>query len=179
MKRLIILEGIDCTGKTTLAAAIAKQLNAVRLKCTASPDLFIGLQDYHKNMLHNAKLNLENSVVVMDRFWPSEVAYGAVMRPNLPYDNSVIEKAVLELDHVYVLCTDTDAGERYFNEVNRDDPAHKLTPEQFDKIEHNYIQIFKTMENREDTQVVLYSMTVEGKDEKSLEKFINGLVGEA
>lgn len=170
---LIILDGVDCTGKTTLAGLIAEKLIAVQLKCTASPAMFQGLHDYHMNMLHNAKLNLDlGQRVVMDRFWMSEVCYGPVMgRPE--YDSSSICRELVKLDRVYVFTDTSKAGEDYANGMDDFDPAHHLTPLQFRQIRSNYYNVFESERNI--SRVENYDYTKQGSGEQ-LEAFIESLL---
>jgi len=84
MKRLFIIEGPDCSGKTTLAKRIAMMRNAMYIHATGSGKLFAAMLDYHLSIVKNASINLSNGHdVVLDRLWPSEYVYGQIQRPTL------------------------------------------------------------------------------------------------
>ncbi len=96
--KFIVIEGLDATGKSTLAGKLAKRLNATLLKCPArlkAPDLSEGnLRSYFDNRpplqrrayyraanliaSEQAEIALQNSHVVMDRYWTSTVAFAAL-----------------------------------------------------------------------------------------------------
>lgn len=74
---------------------------------------------YHNHILHNAEINLENGHnVVLDRHWPSEYAYGRVLRPRFA-DNYDFDKMMVRADHlnpIYIYCRSADgmpSWERY------------------------------------------------------------------
>ena len=96
--KFIVIEGLDATGKSTLVEKLAKRLNATLLKCPArleAPDLSEGdLRPYFDNRpplqrrayyraanliaSEQAEIALQNSHVVMDRYWTSTVAFAAL-----------------------------------------------------------------------------------------------------
>lgn len=177
--KLIIVEGIDSTGKSSLVAAIAfhRKPTPVVFHCTASPMLFQGLHDYHMNVADFIKKNLDNGHdVVLDRFWPSEIAYGRVFRSNADYPRLVprLLKEIEHLDITYVHCDSPNAAKRYFAE-KKHDPAHSLTQREFEVIRENYMGIFDSMPNPK--KVVPYELEKDGTYDE-LPRFIGKLFGE-
>ncbi|MDE0111264.1 MAG: AAA family ATPase [Albidovulum sp.] len=96
--KFIVIEGLDATGKSTLVSKLVDQLNAVSLKCPPrldAPELSVrDLRSYFDDRPHaqrrayyraanliaseQAVRALEDSHVVMDRYWTSTVAYIAL-----------------------------------------------------------------------------------------------------
>lgn len=82
--RLIICEGVDSTGKSTLASQLAVRMNACYHHASGHKSLHFGMYEHHKNILDCAEINLANGHnVVLDRHWPSEFCYASVLRPEL------------------------------------------------------------------------------------------------
>lgn len=95
--KFIVIEGLDATGKSTLARNLAKCLDATRLACPPrleAPALAACLRGYFDNRppvqsrayyraanliaSEQAEAALKNGHVVMDRYWPSTVAFAAL-----------------------------------------------------------------------------------------------------
>lgn len=81
---IIILEGADGTGKSTLAAEIAKQKGAHIIHSSFNKGW--NIRRYHTKLIQHAK-ELEDLgiVVVMDRWAPSEQVYGDIFRDGPSY----------------------------------------------------------------------------------------------
>lgn len=77
-KRLIILEGPDGSGKTTLARELVDRLGAMYVHCGPYRGLRRGLARVYVDAMLPAILGLDD--VVMDRSWFSEPIYGDVYR---------------------------------------------------------------------------------------------------
>ena len=96
--KFIVIEGLDATGKSTLAVGLAKSLNATHLKCPPrleAPELMADdLRSYFDNRpsvqrrayyraanlvaSEQAEQALQKGHVVMDRYWTSTVAFAAL-----------------------------------------------------------------------------------------------------
>lgn len=96
--KFVVIEGLDATGKSTLVEELVKRLNATQLACP--PELkALGLSDgnlrshfdnrppmqrraYYRaaNLIasEQTEIALQNGHVVMDRYWPSTVAFTAL-----------------------------------------------------------------------------------------------------
>jgi thymidylate kinase len=174
MKRLIILEGPDECGKSTLAGNIARYFKGVQLHSTASPKLFPALEDYHKNILANAVDNMENGLtVVLDRFWPSEVAYGCkLFRPESEYQlvAEALHTEVVKHNYLYIFCFSTQGWNRY--KKGHVDPAHSLTLEQYLQVWKNYQEI-RDILMKLGVNTIPYILEEDGLDETKLAKFMS------
>jgi thymidylate kinase len=168
---LYILEGPDCCGKTTLAKKFAQERHAFYFHSTATPKLFSALDDYHKNIIENVHTNQALGFsVILDRFWPSEVAYGKVFRPESGYDFERIAELTDECNPLYVFCFAKGAWARYAQ--GHTDPAHSLTKEQFFQVAENYKKIYASLQSL-GAKVISYVMEEDGKDEESLKSYMN------
>ena len=95
--KFIVIEGLDATGKSTLACRLAKHLNATLLKCPPrleAPELSTDLRSHFDNRSsvqrrayyraanliasEQAVMALQTHHVIMDRYWPSTVAFAAL-----------------------------------------------------------------------------------------------------
>ena len=143
--KLIIVEGPDCCGKSTLAKAIARSLNATYWHITNTPLLAPATVDYMTNGLANAKANLNlGRHVVFDRFWPSEVCYGPVLRPdtNAVENGSILQELTRHLDPIYIFCKDVDGVGTAIARHNKNKNAdHPYRDEVYGQIYLNYLQL--------------------------------------
>jgi thymidylate kinase len=95
--KFIVIEGLDATGKSTLAPKLGNRLGATLLQCPPkleAPDLSPNLRAHFDNRPPNqrrayyraanliasemAEVALKVGHVVMDRYWPSTVAFAAL-----------------------------------------------------------------------------------------------------
>lgn len=103
---LIVLEGADGTGKSTLANEIVKQTDGIALHCTYNSKW--NMYQYHEEMYNHA-LALEKicGTVVMDRFNLSELVYGTIYRVGPSYD---VLSAMKGMKATWVFCTNENVG---------------------------------------------------------------------
>lgn len=113
---MLIIEGSDCVGKTTLCRELLKRLNAV--DCAMIPQHFGQLPknwDYYRDYLPYI-----SSHTVMDRFIMSEIVYGHVLRgrsPLLPEMYRLLDARLRLCGAVTVLIVANDA---WYDEQLRD-----------------------------------------------------------
>lgn len=160
--RLMIIEGPDAVGKTTLALFLAKYFDGVFLHCTASQALCTAMNDYHLSIMTSAETNIIklHRPVVIDRFWPSELCYGKVLRPGNPYyyNWGLMEEKVTKLGGIYVFCDSKTALERHKKQVDAD---HPYSDDIYIAIRAQYHSLLSALHQRQD--VMQYSIEKHGE----------------
>lgn len=148
MPKLIIVEGPDFTGKTTLSLAIAKACNGIYIHSTCTPALQGAMHDYMrsqaKNVSVNVKLGGSRPPVIMDRSWPSEYVYGSILRPDSRWKETVNDiRPVLEAcEPTYVFCVRENIVDLHSDNKDND---HPYTKRQFAKIVSAYNSLVADM----------------------------------
>lgn len=104
LKGVIVLEGPDGAGKTTLAEALCKKYDGHYIHRTwrKGMDVF----DHHTEALQIANQLAHEQLVVIDRLWPSEAIYGQVYRKESDYKHNsrAMDRVLLRMSALYVLC---------------------------------------------------------------------------
>lgn len=140
--KLIILEGADGVGKTTLGKWLANDLCGFYFHATATKTLVPAMRDYQRNLMDNIMVNAaEGRTMIMDRFWPSELVYGHILRPNNPYGFSYrdLESECRRLNAIYILCFSNTAVVRH-HQVK--DPKHPYRDRDFLRIYQGYLRLW-------------------------------------
>jgi predicted HAD superfamily Cof-like phosphohydrolase len=117
---IIVLEGPDGTGKTSIAKMLVEKYGAMYIHHTWSPELEEQMEEYHMSSILKAKKDSLSRLVVIDRSWISEFIYADVFRQGTQYPN-LAEKAYKELkdaNAIYIFCLPygNDSIEKYFKE---------------------------------------------------------------
>lgn len=82
-KPIIIIEGPDFSGKSTLAKSLMQRYrNHVYIHCAVTPDIYA----LHTNALTNAIKLSKDFTVIIDRLHYSELVYGPIFRNGVSYD---------------------------------------------------------------------------------------------
>ncbi len=128
--QIIILEGPDGTGKTTLANRIAERTKGSILHSTYRKGMKV--DDYHFAVAQAAFLIAsEGDTVVIDRWAPSERIYGTVFRGGESYSTDQFIDNLLASTPVpikWVYCRNDHAVENHLkNKENRDEMFDDMT----------------------------------------------------
>lgn len=125
---MIILEGPDGTGKTTLANALAKKLNGFVIH--AGFDRKWDIRQFHSAVITSAYF-IENSgcPVIIDRWAVSEAVYGRVFRGGEAYDTAALMRdACLSYEPILVYCRNDNAIENHLkNKAEREEMFDDMT----------------------------------------------------
>jgi len=144
-RKLIIVEGPDRTGKTTLAKHLASKFNMFYVKLTAGGPLNSAMPEYHTVTLDFIQWNIEQRAqgVVLDRCWLSEMIYAGLLRPEdakrFPYKQH--EERIALMGGLYLVCDSRTCVERH---EKLKDPGHPYTQDQFHLIVEAYREFMST-----------------------------------
>lgn len=129
LRGIIVLEGADATGKTTLAKTLVRKFGARYLHLGIHRDIW----RWHLAAVRRAVRLAEHHLVVVDRLWLSEQAYGQAFRGGPAYDLGArtLDRVLQRYGALTVLCVRRDfAGHMYHFERLKTE-----RPEKFDGIE--------------------------------------------
>lgn len=110
---MIIIEGADGTGKTTLANALAKALNGLVIH--AGFDQKWHIRQFHASIITSAYF-IENSgcPVIIDRWAVSEEVYGRVFRGGAAYDTAALMRDAWEMyEPILIYCRNDNVVENH------------------------------------------------------------------
>lgn len=105
---VIIIEGADCSGKTTLGEFITKEWGATYIHATYRfPKQML---DYHTALAIKVLKLSQIGPVVLDRWWPSELIYADVFRggSKWPMTREILDPVARRYGWVYVGCIPQD-----------------------------------------------------------------------
>jgi hypothetical protein len=120
---VIVLEGADCAGKSTLGeylkgrwASVGAGAALIHATYRFPNQMF----DYHTALLEKVLKLREHGPVILDRWWPSELIYADVFRggSRWPMGGRMLDRVALKHGFIYVGCIPSDDGwhTRIFNE---------------------------------------------------------------
>lgn len=107
----ILIDGCDLSGKTTLMEFISKKIPGIVFKITDRPfnDSIAErnkIKDHYRSIL--GFINSHRTInIILDRFFPSELAYSKVKRGYETFDDDdflILEKSLMSRNHLFVLC---------------------------------------------------------------------------
>lgn len=135
---IVILEGPDCCGKTTLAKKLMQKTAGVYFHSDNVPELIPAMKQYHESILRNAQVNNElGSGVFLDRHWPSQWVYGQLFRPQL-HDPGMFNYWLKYYGNVrYLFCHRDDSIEAHAKERHG---SHPYTDAEYIKIVAKYAE---------------------------------------
>ena len=105
---VIVLEGADCAGKTTLANFLVKRWDAAYVHATYR--FPTRMFDYHTAIMNKVIKLSETQPVVLDRWWPSELIYAEAFRNGSPWPmiGRLLDRVALKQGFQYVGCIPSD-----------------------------------------------------------------------
>ena len=160
---LIILEGPDCVGKTTLGKEISKEFGGMYFHATASKTLFPAMQAYQTSILDNVETNIAMyRACVLDRHWPSEIVYGNVYRKETAngFNPEPHIERIRALHGIYIMCDRVDVVERH---AEKKGAAHAYDDHSFRLVVEGSRHQTNIMEANE-LPVMRYDLNVWGKN---------------
>lgn len=166
---IVVVEGPDGSGKTTLAMKLCASMGAKYLHLTYrfKNQMF----NYHTAAIELALKYAEKQPVVIDRWWPSELIYADVFRggSTIKHSGRFLDRVALKHGVTYVFCNPSDEA-KYFS---RFDALKETGREMYTSMEgvyQGYQNLYKRLGPR--TDCVHYDIDTDGKD---LENYVEWL----
>lgn len=179
--QIIILEGADCTGKSTLMNVLQKVYACPAWHMTCTPALAKAMRDYQVNAVQNAIRNLGTykDIFIFDRLWPSEMVYGPILRPEMDSfkeTSDQIRHMMSPFRVLYIFCMTPAATD--LHEKNKD-PSHPYDAEVHQRVCDGYMDLYKNLlanggkNLQENERLISYNMERHNSGEKMLEFVAN------
>lgn len=108
---IYILEGIDGSGKTTLANAIAAKTKGHILHSSFNKKWDI--EEYHTDIIESALILAQYQPVIIDRWAPSEFVYSTVFRDGVSYDTGQLIEEYFNNIKYWIYCRSDNAVENH------------------------------------------------------------------
>lgn len=176
MKGLIVIDGCDGTGKTTLAEAICARTDGVYIHNTYRWPSKMPL--YHTAALHRALKLARKQVVVIDRLWMSEAIYAEVYRGGSPWPHMgrMMDRMIRKVGGVYILTQSPANHKEKFEQLKAERTEMYDDVEQvrkrFDQLfeggfaghDRDYAQQLSVFGMRLRDDVLPYRYDIEGRD---------------
>ena len=104
LHQIYIVDGPDCSGKTTLVDEMVKQLGAAKLHLTYRFKTRMDL--YHRYAIERAIKMSAHQPVIIDRWWPSEITYAKAFRGGTiwPRNARAFDRIGRQADVRYIFC---------------------------------------------------------------------------
>lgn len=147
---LVVVEGPDACGKTTFCEFLTRYLGGVfwHMSAPCNTPINEAIVAYDNNATENVEANLRlRRNVVLDRHWPSEVAYAPVFRKDgLREEIWDCAARVSLLRPVYVFCMDGDGVDSAnLRHAEHLDPDHPYTPDKYAGVYKGYEELIHSM----------------------------------
>ncbi len=118
---IIILEGADGVGKTTLAEALVKELEAHYIHATWNRELNSYMLKYQTDILTEAMIKISDTMrpVILDRLWLSEAIYSEVYRygSQFPHFGILCDVILKSVGGFNILCLAGEGHEKRFDNL--------------------------------------------------------------
>lgn len=161
---IIVLEGPDAAGKTTLASYLVRAFNANRFRATWTPSLNVAMADYQRSILDNVLEHIKyvGTPFILDRHWPSEWVYGQIFRTLTPDHYkfmSEFDEIIKSNGGVYIMCGD-DVVTQVKRHKENQDPKHPYNEYHYMSILSRYYTWWKMMDKI--SPIVRYRLCIDG-----------------
>jgi thymidylate kinase len=152
MKGVIVLDGPDAAGKSTLAAKFKEAHGArvIHLTYRFKDKMFA----YQTAALRLALRLAETQLVVIDRHWPSECVYGSVFRGGSKWAQAgrFYDRVLLKHGAIHVLCLPESVEAAVEAHKANLDPDHPYDDTDFKKVVQRYLHFGYGYRNTSDMQ---------------------------
>jgi len=161
---LIILDGPDGAGKTTLAQYYVKKHGAIYMHLTYrfKDNMFA----YHTAMLLKAcKLVDQGHLVIIDRLWMSELVYAKVFRngSKWPFMSRFLDRIILKYSGIYVMCV-PESSREYLTHYDELKTLRDEMYESMFNVHYEYVRLWQKTQDECWPHVYRYDMFIQGLD---------------
>lgn len=141
---IIVFEGPDGCGKTTLAKELASIMGARYIHLTYR---FKDKMDlYHTAAIRLAAHLAQHQPVIIDRWWPSEIIYADAYRGGSKFTKQyfLLEHIATEIGVTYVFCIPANRNEylKFYNELKG--KREEMYNEGLDRVWQGYSDMWRT-----------------------------------
>ena len=160
---IIVLDGPDGSGKTTLGNELVKQLGAKYLHLTYRWGSKMNL--YHTAALYYILREATKRPVVLDRWWMSELVYADVYRngSKWPLLYRMFEKAAIRHGITYVMCRPVDR-EAYVEHFKRlKESREEMYSDNMEKVYDGFRDIEHKLKNQNHPHLLTYDWMQSGQ----------------
>ena len=167
---IVVLEGADCAGKTTLAKYLSKQygFRHIHLTYRFKDKMFT----YHHAAMELVLKYAEKGPVVLDRWWPSEVIYADEFRggSKWPLAHRFFDRVAIANNFVYVWCipSDREGHRKRFTKMKE---TGREMYDHLGGLMDAYSEMYSRYKNRR--RHILYDLDTQGHDLESFAQHIS------
>ena len=143
----IIVEGVDCSGKSYLVQALSKKYPGLVIKLTCRPrydDIreTNHYKQYVYSLLEYLNCNHHDKTIILDRFFSSELAYSQVKRGYDAFEDKVYKRmsdVIEKIDPLFIYC---DPGKEVIINRLRVRGDDYINEEDIDALRERYERFF-------------------------------------
>lgn len=171
--KLIILEGPEASGKSTLARHLVLNHGFSYWHLTWTEMLNLAMRDYQLDAIKNIRQNLEwGRDFVLDRYWPSEIVYATVFRSSNHSDVSEMYRMAEQCGALYVYCNPSDREQRFLTHR----AAKNFGIEEFRKVCKEYDKWWQRFTSVPANQVAEYDVSRYDGGEADIDRLTNDMI---
>jgi hypothetical protein len=145
MNGIILLDGPDCVGKSTLQDAILKLPDTVGMHLTYPvPPQWRDMWDYMTECMMHAIRSSTDKLVVVDRHWISEGIYAQVFRGGSPWPHMgrMMDRVWMKHAAVTVLCLPSNLDAQVTFHAQHKDPSHPYDDGKYRELCQRYLDFY-------------------------------------
>lgn len=175
MNGIIILDGPDACGKSTLQKYLTDNYGATGMHLTYPAPLGMNMFEYQSRELKYAISLAEDKLVVVDRHWISEMIYAKVFRGGSPWPlmGRLMHRMWMRYSAVTVLCVPHTLELALERHETEKDPSHPYPAEKYQELCAEYLTF--VMKTSYSPYFMYYTIEQHGK---YMDYFCRRLIGQ-
>jgi thymidylate kinase/uncharacterized protein (DUF1330 family) len=141
---LVVVEGADATGKTTLSDGLAKMYDGQVIHLTYNKEVAGRMFDYQTEGLLEAIQLSNERLVIIERHWISECMYANTFRGGSPWPlmGRMMDRVIMKHGGVYVICLPTTIRAGVDFHKKNLDSDHPYEDEKFHELLFRYDRLY-------------------------------------